>query len=73
MRKLSRYLAMLLIVLMLATMAVSCKKDDGEDYASLLAALDEMGYEGRITMEAPCTNFEQDAAEALNRLKNAAE
>lgn len=48
------------------------KEGDGEDYTSLFAALDEMGYEGRITMEAPCPNFEKDASEALARLKNAA-
>ncbi|MBP3410609.1 MAG: sugar phosphate isomerase/epimerase [Clostridia bacterium] len=46
---------------------------DGEDYASLFAALREMGYTGRITMEAPCADFARDAAEALLRLKEAAQ
>lgn len=45
---------------------------DGEDYASVFAALQEMHYTGRITMEAPCANFEDDAACALRRLKAAA-
>jgi len=45
------------------------KNGDGEDYAALFAALNEMGYEGRITMEAPCRNFEVEAGEALARLK----
>lgn len=44
---------------------------DGENYAAVFTALEEMGYEGRITMEAPCADFERDAAEALVRLKNA--
>lgn len=47
------------------------RENDGEDYAALFAALDEMGYEGRITMEAPCADFEGEAAEALRRLKKA--
>jgi len=45
---------------------------DGEDYAAVFAALREMGYAGRITMEAPCSDFEKDAAEALKRLKESA-
>ena len=45
------------------------KAGDGEDYAALFATLAEMGYDGRITMEAPCGNFETEAAEALARLK----
>lgn len=48
------------------------KTGDGEDYAALFAALREMGYTGRITMEAPCTDFAKDADEALLRLKEAA-
>lgn len=47
------------------------KAGDGEDYASTFAALREMDYNGRITMEAPCANFEGDAKEALLRLKQA--
>lgn len=42
---------------------------DGEDYAATFAALRAMGYEGRITMEASCTDFEKEAAEALRVLK----
>ena len=45
------------------------KIGDGEDYAALFEALQEMGYEGRITMEAPCLDFEKEAKEALERLK----
>ncbi len=48
------------------------KTDDGEDYASVFTALNEMGYEGLITMEAPCIDFEKDAAEALKHLKASA-
>lgn len=49
------------------------KAGDGEDYAALFAALEEMGYEGRVTMEAPCADFGKDAAEALLHLKAAAD
>ena len=45
---------------------------DGEDYAALFAALCEMGYAGRITMEAPCADFEKEAAQALKRLQECA-
>ena len=48
------------------------KADDGEDYAAVFAALKEMGYDGRITMEAPCSDFEKEVAEALQRLKASA-
>lgn len=44
---------------------------DGEDYAALMQALAEMGYGGRISMEAPCADFEHDAKEALKCLKHA--
>lgn len=44
---------------------------DGEDYAALFSALEEMGYEGRVTMEAPCPNFEIDAGKACTCLKAA--
>lgn len=49
------------------------KSDDGEDYVPLFSALREMGYEGRVTMEAPCVNFECEAAEALLCLRQSAE
>jgi len=45
---------------------------DGEDYASLLAMLKEMSYEGRISCEGGCADFEKDAKEALALLKEAA-
>lgn len=47
------------------------KAGDGEDYSALFAALDEMGYAGRVTMEAPCADFETEARAALERLKSA--
>ena len=49
------------------------REGDGEDYAATFAALREMGYSGRVTMEAECRDFAGDAAEALNCLKAAAE
>lgn len=45
------------------------KVGDGEDYAAVFAALAEMGYAGRITMEAPCPDFAKDAQLALQHLK----
>ena len=47
------------------------KSGDGEDYRKLFAALREMGYAGRVSMEAPCQSFEADAAEALRCLRGA--
>lgn len=43
---------------------------DGEDYAALFAALREMDYAGRVSMEAPCADGGA-AAEALNCLREA--
>lgn len=43
---------------------------DGEDYAALFAALHEMNYVGRISMEGSCPDFDADAIAALVRLKN---
>lgn len=48
------------------------REGDGEDYAALFQTLEEMGYAGRVTMEAVCTDFEADASRALKRLKDAA-
>lgn len=48
------------------------KDHDGEDYAAAFSALREMDYQGRITMEAYCADFEKDAKDALERLKSAA-
>lgn len=47
------------------------KQGDGEDYAALFEALRQMRYTGRVTMEAPCADFERDAAEALSVLTDA--
>ena len=47
------------------------KAGDGEDYRQLFAALREMGYAGRVSCEAPCKDFERDAAEALKCLRDA--
>ena len=46
---------------------------DGEDYAATFAALREMGYSGRVTMEGECRDFAGDASGALSCLKAAAE
>ena len=47
------------------------KAGDGEDYRKLFDALREMGYAGRVSCEAPCRDFENDAAEALKCLRDA--
>ena len=47
------------------------RSDDGEDYPKLFATLREMGYAGRVSCEAPCADFEAEAAEALKRLRSA--
>ena len=43
---------------------------DGEDYAALFAALKEMDYKGRVTMEGSCADFDADASAALACLKS---
>lgn len=48
------------------------RSGDGEDYAALFASLREMGYGGRVTMEAPCPDFDAHAAAALAHLRNEA-
>lgn len=48
------------------------RSGDGEDYAALFASLREMGYRGRVTMEAPCADFDAEAAAALAHLRNEA-
>lgn len=48
------------------------RQGDGEDYRTLFRALREMNYTGRISCEAPCADFEAEAAEALNCLRAAA-
>ena len=47
------------------------KPGDGEDYRKLFAALREMGYAGRVSCEAPCRDFDTEAAEALKCLRDA--
>lgn len=47
------------------------RSGDGEDYAALFASLREMGYGDRVTMEAPCPDFDAHAA-ALAHLRNEA-
>ncbi len=47
------------------------REGDGEDYRALFAALNEMGYAGRVTMEGACQSFPTEAAEALNCLRAA--
>ena len=47
------------------------KAGDGEDYRKLFAALREMGYAGRVSCEAPCRDFDTEAAEALKCLRDA--
>ena len=47
------------------------KMGDGENYAATFAALREMGYRGRVTMEGECRDFARDAADALACLKAA--
>lgn len=47
------------------------KEGDGEDYRALFAALADIGYAGRVSIEAEFTNFASDAAEALRVLREA--
>ncbi len=47
------------------------KPGDGEDYEKLFRTLREMDYRGRVSCEAQCANFEEDAAEALAHLRRA--
>ena len=58
MRKISRFLALLLIVLMLATMAVSCKKDDDglDDGIQGATSGEGTGDEGSTTNNGGTTN-----------------
>jgi len=46
------------------------KAGDGEDYAALFRALQEMGYMGRVTMEGSCADFAAEATAALVCLRN---
>ena len=44
---------------------------DGEKYGELFATLKEMGYEGRVSVEGKCDDFEKDAPAAREALKAA--
>jgi len=47
------------------------KAGDGEDYEAIFRALNAAGYEGRLSCEAGAEDFDRDAAEALECLKQA--
>lgn len=42
---------------------------DGYNYASFVQAVKEAGYDGRMSIEANCINFEAEAAEGLKMMK----
>lgn len=44
------------------------KEGDGERYAEIFETLKEMGYEGRVSVEAGCDDFSKDALEAFKVL-----
>ena len=44
------------------------KEGDGERYADIFETLKEMGYEGRVSVEAGCDDFSKDAREAFRVL-----
>ena len=44
---------------------------DGENYRKMFASLKEAGYDGRVSIEAGCSDFEKDAPEALRALREA--
>ena len=44
------------------------KEGDGERYADIFETLKEMGYEGRVSVEAGCDDFSKDAREAFKVL-----
>ncbi len=44
------------------------KEGDGERYADIFETLQEMGYEGRVSIEAGCDDFSKDAREAFKVL-----
>ena len=44
------------------------KEGDGERYADIFETLKEMGYEGRVSVEAGCDDFAKDAREAFKVL-----
>ena len=44
------------------------KEGDGERYEEIFATLKEMGYEGRVSVEAACSDFSSDARAAFKVL-----
>lgn len=42
---------------------------DGYNYAPFAEAVKEAGYDGRMSIEANCINFEAEAAEGLKMMK----
>lgn len=44
---------------------------DGADYAGLFSALNAVGYAGRVSVEAGCSDFEAEGALALKALRQA--
>lgn len=49
------------------------KTGDGEDYRALFSALNDIGYQGRVSVEGKYDNFTSDASQALAALKDASE
>lgn len=47
------------------------KAGDGEDYAQVFRALEAAGYEGGVSIEASCEDFEREAGEAVEVLRAA--
>lgn len=43
---------------------------DGYNYAPFVQAVKKAGYDGRMSIEANCINFEAEAAEGLKMMKN---
>ncbi len=44
------------------------KEGDGEDYKAIFSVLQQAGYEGRVSIEAGCTDFDAEAPEAFRIL-----
>lgn len=42
---------------------------DGYNYAPFVQAVKKAGYDGRMSIEANCINFEAEAAEGLKMMK----
>ena len=44
-------------------------RGDGYDYAPFIRSLHEIGYKGRVSIEAGCQDFQRDAGEALKLMQ----